>query len=1678
MKLKLSILFVLFFVLGFAQQGPYGNEWIVHTQQYYKIPVAEDGIYKVDSIDFVNAGIPIASIDPRSLQFFQRRKQLYVYVKGEQDGVMNTNDYVLFYAESNKGSHDSSLFDGNPFLANPYFSVINDTASVFVTWNSSLSNNRLSFGNDTNFTAYPASSFFVKKVVQAFRNEYHAGPQNAINATDPRYLHGEGMAKTPFTIGGNETFSFNTSSLYVGGPPSNFTISYGGSSRSANYAPDHDVVIDYKDNLGNWNNLGSNSYYGYRCYRPDFLLNNIFLGTNSEFRITSVNNPNYFNGNRTSVYYAQLIFPSTYDLNGANKQMLYILDEPGFTKSFLNITNYNDAGYPVWFFDITNNRVDTVVKQGANYKVLVPNSNGQKACLLTNEGEFKNVNKIIPVNGNGFFVNYTAMAVDSAYLIVSNSKFINASGLPQYIAYRSSPAGGSYSVVLANVQDLYDQFAYGVYHHPNSIRNFCKFVMDTFPSFPQNLFLVGKAVHAPTVLTDPSTYSKSYVCSMGYPSADNLFTRALAGSVYLDPAIPTGRLAAQSDSDVVNYLDKVLDYESQPDDVWKKNVLHFVGGTDASQQATFNYYMSTYKSVIEDTLFGGNVSTFYKTSTAPIGINTNDSIKDLIESGVSLLTFFGHGSYTGFEQNIDNPYSFNNKPRYPLMLANSCYTGDIHTKYNGHFSNSEKFVLAKDHGTVGFLASVSAGVSYALDLYTREFYKCLAYEKYGKTYGEIISKTVRNTLSQFISLQDSIVNITCLEMTLHGDPALRAPSFSAPDYQISNSDLKFDIQKNVDSIEVSLNMHNLARAVNDSFNIYFERILPDGDSVVYMKRIHAPYFFSNLTFNIDKEIIRSVGLNKFFVRVDHFSEISELSELNNTTSGYVNLFIPGGDIAPVYPYEFAIVPDLDSIVLQTSTADPFAPQQLYRLQLDTNDSFTSPLIDITKNSQGGVISWPVQLLNTDSTVYFWRVAKDTSNPSAFNWRESSFQTITNKYGWAQAHFHQYKNDQYQYVKYVKPARRFEFANDVKSIVCRDAFNTLYLDFALIGYSINNVQQNYWTCGGSGGGWTFAVFDSISGQPVFGDTTTFLPSGTWLSQYGSCVCTPEIRPAIDFGEWNYCGDSFYWRTRMENFINAIPNGKYVLAYSHANDSSSTWPASLYNAFQSFGSDSIQFKSDTVAMIIWGRKGAPVGSANQIIGKLKSDVLVLEDTIATNWNNGFIMSPEIGPATAWRSFHWRQNPFELPNKDSVFIRILGIDSLGQKVNLVDFNTSQLDISDLYNYVDINLYKKIQLVAYMEDDSSHTPPQMDRWQVIFDPVPEAALAPSLGFALSKNITAEGDQVVIKMPIKNISNLPFTDSLVVSYWIEDNNKVNHPLPDKLKLKPFQPDSVFIDTIAFSTLGYPGLNALWIDVNAPGNLKYQNEQYHFNNIARIPFQVSRDVINPLLDVTFDGIHILNGDIVSAKPLILVSLKDENKFLALNDTGDFTLYLKYPGAPTETRIYFNQNLLFTPAQLPNNSCKIEFNPNLLQDGRYELLVQAKDRSDNESGSINYRIQFDIINKASITEVLNYPNPFSTSTRFVFTLTGSEIPETFKIQILTISGKVIREIHKEELGIIRIGRNITDYAWDGKDMFGDQLANGVYLYRVVTRLKGEEIEKRESGADSYITKGFGKMVLIR
>ena len=108
------------------------------------------------------------------------------------------------------------------------------------------------------------------------------------------------------------------------------------------------------------------------------------------------------------------------------------------------------------------------------------------------------------------------------------------------------------------------------------------------------------------------------------------------------------------------------------------------------------------------------------------------------------------------------------------------------------------------------------------------------------------------------------------------------------------------------------------------------------------------------------------------------------------------------------------------------------------------------------------------------------------------------------------------------------------------------------------------------------------------------------------------------------------------------------------------------------------------------------------------------------------------------------------------------------------------------------------------------------------------------------------------------------------------------------------------------------------------------------------------------------------------------------------------------------------------------------------DKNINLKIKAWDNANNPSEkSIKiYRSQNNFL---KIYNVYNFPNPFSDFTQFTFELSKSS---NIKIDIYSIGGKKIYSLEKINAPT---GFNIIN--WNGNNIFGDQIANGVYIYHL-------------------------------
>jgi flagellar hook assembly protein FlgD len=106
------------------------------------------------------------------------------------------------------------------------------------------------------------------------------------------------------------------------------------------------------------------------------------------------------------------------------------------------------------------------------------------------------------------------------------------------------------------------------------------------------------------------------------------------------------------------------------------------------------------------------------------------------------------------------------------------------------------------------------------------------------------------------------------------------------------------------------------------------------------------------------------------------------------------------------------------------------------------------------------------------------------------------------------------------------------------------------------------------------------------------------------------------------------------------------------------------------------------------------------------------------------------------------------------------------------------------------------------------------------------------------------------------------------------------------------------------------------------------------------------------------------------------------------------------------------------------------------------------------------LEFNVVqsNEIELSNVLNYPNPFTTSTEFFFEHNQPGQDLEVQIQIFTISGRIVKTINRS---MSNCGFRTPGIPWDGRDEFGDQLAKGTYIYRVTaTTPEGKKAEKFE------------------
>jgi hypothetical protein len=1683
-------LLILFFAViscsAVAQQ--YYNEWIDYSKTYYKFKIGATGLYRINQN---NLPLALQSIPVEQLQLWRNGKEVAIYTS-VQTGILPANGYIEFCGDKNDGLPDRNLYkDPNNQLSTD-LSLETDTAAYFLTVNAGNNLRITDDANNVGGNTLPPEPYFVYHYRNDFQIQINPGraAYYGTNVYSSTYDIGEWWSSgnffpnVPLRVNAGNLYAANASSVM---PLLNVSVAgtsvVNGASRTITVAVNGSTVIS--DNTILSMNAGVLS---------STVSNSLINTSSTAFTVSDINT---LVNDHVVVGYIDLSYARQFVFDGTSR---FAFQLPATTQgNYLKITNF--ATPNAMLYDLTNNkRYAANTSISGTLQFVLPPSVSDRNLVLIGEDAPTAITSFMQRN----FINYATTSNQGTYLIISNKILIgtDANGaVQQYASYRNSSAGGGYNVKIYDIDELVDQFAYGIKQHPLSIKNFLRYARNTFSVTPKFVFLVGKAVtYDQYRINQSSPYADvlNLVPTFGWPASDNLLASNDLNPV---PATPIGRLSAVSQNEVSIYLSKIKEYEAAQQNptqtiankAWMKNMIHVIGADDAGLNATLSADMNSYRTIAVDTLFGANVNTFNKT-VSTVGADVQDALmKDLFSTGTTLLNYFGHSSASILDYNLNLPQDYNNPGKYPVFIVNGCDAGNIFSFDTARFSTlnslSEAWVLAQNTGSIAYIASTHYGIESYLDLYNVGFYSSFCRTNYGAP----LSYNIKDAVSYlFANTGDYAGTLHAEENVLHGDPAIKMNSFAKPDFTVESPGVVITptfISASDNSFKVKCYFYNLGKATGDSVSVLITRTYPDGSSgILFSQKIKSVRYEDSIEITVPVIASRDKGQNSLTVTIDNNHAYDEITYLNNSVTK--TFYIYEDELTPVYPYNFSIV-SKSNIKLYASTANPIIPMRGYIMEMDTTELFNSPLKTTqTLNSVGGVLEFSSTIPFIDSTVYYWRVAPVPTDGN-YLWNVSSFVYLPNTgFGYNQSHLYQHLKSGVQRIYIDSLSRKWVYTK-INSIL--DIYNAVFPIFsqdAAFRLLVNNNTVTSGFCAVSTV--IFNLFDPVTLQPYYNQSVpSTIGSGSYGGFMGSSpLCNGKIGNQYNF-QFSYLDTTN--RRKMRDFMDWIPNGVLVtmrlMNGSPYNQTAATWKAdqsvygvgnTFYDRLKQNGFSAIDSFSYPRTWVFDYEKNTALFAPEWKFSNNLTDLITYRRYVSSSDTLGFITSPKFGPAKSWKKVLWNGYSEDAKPGDQPVVQVIGVDSAGTETVLYNLSIAQqnFDISS----VSVKQYPYLELRMRNADSVNLTPYQLRWWRILYDPVPEGALAPNILYNF-KDTVALGQTDSLAIAFKNVSEVPFADSILVNLTVFDASNVATNIPmKKLKALNAGDTAVIMSNIATTTLS--GLNNLFLDVNPNNN---QPEQTHFNNFMYHNFMVNADQYKPTLDVTFDGVHILNNDIVAAKPHVLIKLKDESNYLLLNDTSLVTVQLRYPDGSLRPFYFNTDTLIFTsPTSGTDNVASVDFTPFLTDDGTYELIVHGKDRSNNSAGNVDYMVSFEVYNKPMITNMFNYPNPFTTSTAFVFTITGSEVPQNIRIEILTITGKIVREITKEQLGSLHIGRNITDYKWDGKDDYGQQLANGVYLYRVLTNLNGKSLDKfptygqdgSEVNTDKYFNKGYGKMYLMR
>lgn len=505
------------------------------------------------------------------------------------------------------------------------------------------------------------------------------------------------------------------------------------------------------------------------------------------------------------------------------------------------------------------------------------------------------------------------------------------------------------------------------------------------------------------------------------------------------------------------------------------------------------------------------------------------------------------------------------------------------------------------------------------------------------------------------------------------------------------------------------------------------------------------------------------------------------------------------------------------------------------------------------------------------------------------------------------------------------------------------------------------------------------------------------------------------------------------TNFINYLDTIPNDELVV-FSASDDIAVGITNDLKNKLKEFGS---KYSSQIGFRYSWaliGYKGAPIGSVPEGLKAPFDGKVEIDTTITRMPLSGGFITGELGPVAKWKDFEVNQS---IPDGASIKYRILGVTDSNTVDTLENVAIDENGLGDI-SVVDAKKYPKIKVKSDFSILPGSDSPSLRSLSVGYDKLPELATNYQV-VSVSKDSIDQGGSVTFNFGFMNVGGSSADSFKVLANLI---------LPNNTKRVIF--DSLFtqLDTMILKSYTYSyvtnfndgfGNMAFELIIDSTNKVK---ELYKDNNYYKVPFYVIKDTVTNIhsasVSTKFDDIDIADGDFVSSKPVITINLD----YLPLFPYEDTTAFRFYIDGVRKYRNEIDSSVFDTI----NRKIIYYYKP-ILQDGEHFIRITGTNIIGNlENG---YQKNFVVSSEAKVLNVYNYPNPFSENTYFTFKLT--QIPDEISINVYTVAGRLIKKLNisGSELNI-----DFNRVFWDGKDADGDEIANGVYFYKMIMKSNGK------------------------